>query len=56
VQKYLDSIADIRLIQDFILEEARVSGVPVVENSSIELTIGTVMELVLSVAERFAAV
>jgi 2-phosphoglycerate kinase len=56
VRKYLDSIADIRLIQDFILEEAQVSGVPVVENSSIELTIGTLLELVLSGAERFATV
>ncbi len=56
VQKYLDSIRDIRRLQEFILERARVSGVPVVENGSIELSIGTVMELVLRSAERFATV
>jgi 2-phosphoglycerate kinase len=54
VQKYLDSIVDIRRLQDFILEQARFSGVPIVENGSIELSIGTVMELVLSGAERRA--
>ncbi len=56
VQKYLDSLGDIRLLQDFIVERARSAGVPVVENASIELTIGTVMELVLSGAERYAHV
>jgi 2-phosphoglycerate kinase len=52
VQKYLDALGDIRVIQDFILDQARSSAVPVVENGSIELSIGTVMELVLSSAER----
>jgi 2-phosphoglycerate kinase len=52
VQKYLDSLGDIRLLQDFIVGCARSSRVPVVENASIELSIGTVMELVLSEAER----
>jgi 2-phosphoglycerate kinase len=56
VRKYLDSLADIRLIQDFIIERARVSGVPVVENANIELTLGTVMELVLNVAEQHVRV
>jgi 2-phosphoglycerate kinase len=56
VQKYLDSLGDIRLLQDFIVGCARSSGVPVVENASIELSIGTVMELVLSEAERLAKV
>jgi 2-phosphoglycerate kinase len=56
VQKYLDSITDIRLLQDFVVDRARSIGVPVVENAAIELTIGTVMELVLSGAERFARV
>ena len=56
VQKYLDSLGDIRLLQDFIVERARRTGMPVVENASIELTIGTVMELVLSGAERYAHV
>ena len=56
VQKYLDSLADIRVIQDFIVEQAQTHGVPVVENSSIELSIGTVMELVLSGVEHLVAV
>ena len=56
VQKYLDSLGDIRVIQDFILDQARSSAVPVVENGSIELSIGTVMELVLSSAERYTQV
>ena len=56
VEKYLDALPDIRLIQEFVVEQARRAGVPVVENSSIELSIATVMELVLSGAERFARV
>jgi 2-phosphoglycerate kinase len=56
VQKYLDAIGDIRAVQEFIIDQARVSGVPVVENGSVELSIGTVMELVLSGAERLAPV
>jgi 2-phosphoglycerate kinase len=56
VQKYLDALGDIRLVQDFILDQARTAAVPVVENGSIELSIGTVMELVLSSAERYTRV
>jgi 2-phosphoglycerate kinase len=56
VEKYLDSLADIRLIQQFVVEQAQRARVPVVENSSIELSIATVMELVLSSVERFARV
>jgi 2-phosphoglycerate kinase len=56
VEKYLDSIEDIRALQDFIVEQARYASVPVVENWSIELSIGTVMELVLSRAERLVRV
>jgi 2-phosphoglycerate kinase len=39
-----------------MVERARDVGVPVVENANIELTIGTVMELVLSGAERYTKV
>lgn len=56
VQKYLDALPDIRLVQEFVVEQARRASVPIVENSSIELSIATVMELVLSRAERFAKV
>ncbi|MGH3103612.1 MAG: 2-phosphoglycerate kinase [Gaiellaceae bacterium] len=50
--KYLDRLTDIRHIQDFIVDEAQKTGVPVVQNGNIEQAIGTVMELVL---ERAAA-
>jgi 2-phosphoglycerate kinase len=50
--KYLLRLGDIRHIQDFIVEEARRSDVPVVPNGNIEEAIGAVMELVL---ERAAA-
>ena len=52
VDRYLEALGDIRFIQDYIVERARRAGVPVVENSNIELTIATVMELVLSTAEH----
>ena len=51
VQKYLDALDDIRLVQHYILAQAVASGVPVIENRSIDQSIGTVMELVLSKAE-----
>jgi 2-phosphoglycerate kinase len=56
VQKYLDALGDIRLVQDFVVGQAYSSGVPVVENGSIELSVGTVLELVLSGAERYTRV
>ena len=56
VRHYIDALGDIRFIQDYIVERARRSGVPVVENSNIDLTIATVMELVLSSAERLERV
>jgi 2-phosphoglycerate kinase len=56
VDKYIDSLTDIRLIQEFVVEQAGRAGVPVVENGNIELSIATVMELALSSAERFASV
>jgi 2-phosphoglycerate kinase len=56
VQKYLDALGDIRAVQEFILEQAGHAGVPIVENGSIELSIGTVLELVLNGAERYVRV
>src|SRR5881409_887635 len=49
-EKYLDAFDDIRLIQTFILGRARKHRVPVIENGSIEDSIGEVMELVLAAA------
>jgi 2-phosphoglycerate kinase len=56
VQRYLDSLDDIRIVQSAIVARAIRAGVPVVENSSIERTIATVMELVLSSVERLERV
>jgi 2-phosphoglycerate kinase len=54
--KYLSRFGDIRQIQDFIVEEARKVGVPVIENQSIETSIGEVLELVFERAEELEAI
>jgi 2-phosphoglycerate kinase len=51
VQRYLDALDDIRLIQRAIVERARRRDVPVIENRNIERTITNVMDLVLSSVE-----
>jgi 2-phosphoglycerate kinase len=55
LDRYLARLADIRHIQDFILEEAEGAGVPVVENGNIEEAIGGVMELVFDRVEQLQA-
>jgi 2-phosphoglycerate kinase len=52
LDKYLERLSDIRHIQDFIVDEAERSGVPVIQNRSSEQAIRDVIELVL---ERAAA-
>jgi 2-phosphoglycerate kinase len=47
VQKYLERLDDIRRLQEFVVERARETGVPVIENTSVEETVGAVIELVL---------
>ena len=54
--KYLDRLADIRNLQDFIVDEAGKMGVPVVQNGNIEGAIGAVMELVFDRAEQLQGV
>ena len=54
--KYLDRLGDIRHLQDFIVEEARKSGVRVIDNQGIEKAIGEVLELVFESAERLEPV
>jgi 2-phosphoglycerate kinase len=56
VQRYLDALDDIRVVQTAIVERAHRAGVPVVENSNIERTVATVMELVLASVERLERV
>ena len=52
LEKYLDGLPEIRLIQDVLLERARRFDVPVIENASIDEAIGEVLDLVLMGAER----
>jgi 2-phosphoglycerate kinase len=54
VQRYVDALPDIRVVQDAIIERARRFDVPVVENSQFGHTISTVMELIFESAERLA--
>ena len=56
VQRYLDALPDIRLVQAAIVERAGRFGVPVIENSEIGRTITAVMELIFASAERLQAV
>jgi 2-phosphoglycerate kinase len=51
VQRYLDALDDIRLVQGAIVDRARRYEVPVIENTNIERTITAVMDLVLSSVE-----
>lgn len=52
LDKYLEGMPEIRLIQDYILERARRFDVPVIENSSFDEAIGEVLDIVLSSTER----
>ena len=52
VERYLDALPTIRMIQDFIVARARRLEVPVIENGDIERAVGAVIELVLAGAER----
>jgi 2-phosphoglycerate kinase len=51
VQRYLDALDDIRLIQSAIVSRAHRHDVPVIENRNIEHTITTVMDILLSRVE-----
>jgi 2-phosphoglycerate kinase len=52
LDRYLERLADIRQIQDFIGEEAGKVSVPVIQNRNIEQTIGAVIELVFERAAQ----
>ena len=56
LEKYLDGLPEIRLIQDVLVERARRFDVPVIENASFDEAIGDVMDLVLTSAERLVRV
>jgi len=52
LDKYLDSIPQIRQIQDYLVERARRYDVPVIVNDSLDRAIGEVLDLVLRRADQ----
>ena len=56
LEKYLEGMTEIRMIQDVLLERARRFDVPVIENTSLDEAIGQMLDLVLTGAERLARV
>ena len=54
LDRYLEGMPEIRLIQDAILERARRFDVPVIENQALDDAVGEVLDIVLAGAERFA--
>jgi 2-phosphoglycerate kinase len=52
LEKYLDSLPQIRQIQDYLVERARRHDVPVIVNDSHDTAIGDVLDLVLRRADQ----
>jgi 2-phosphoglycerate kinase len=52
LEKYLDSLPQIRQIQDYLVERAHRYDVPVIVNDSLDRAIGDVMDLVLRRADQ----
>jgi 2-phosphoglycerate kinase len=56
LEKYLDSLPQIREIQDYLVERARRHDVPVIYNGSLDDAIGDVLDLVLRRADQLVGV
>jgi 2-phosphoglycerate kinase len=56
LEKYLDSLPQIREIQDYLVERAHRHDVPVIYNDSLDRAIGDVLDLVLRRADQLVAV
>lgn len=56
LEKYLDGMSEIRLIQESLLERARRCDVPVIMNTSLDQAMGEVLDLVLTTADRLVRV
>jgi 2-phosphoglycerate kinase len=52
LEKYLDSLPQIRQIQEYLIERARRYDVPVIVNDSLDKAIGDIMDLVLRRADQ----
>ena len=55
LEKYLDSLPQIRRIQEYLVERARRYDVPVIENDSLDRALGDVLDLVLRRADQLVA-
>ena len=56
LEKYLDSLPQIREIQDYLVERARRHDVPVIYNDSLDRASGDVLDLVLRRADQLVGV
>ena len=56
LEKYLDSLPQIREIQDYLVERARRHDVPVIVNDSFDRAIADVMDLVLRRADQLVGI
>jgi 2-phosphoglycerate kinase len=54
VDRYIAGLPEIRMIQEYLLDRAARSDVPVIENNSQKDAVDAVMELVLEQAQRVA--
>jgi 2-phosphoglycerate kinase len=52
LEKYLDGLPEIRLIQDALIDRAKRCDVPVIMNTTLDEAMGEVLDLVLSTADR----
>ena len=50
--RYLERLVEIRKLQGYLVERARATGVPVIENDNIDRALGEVMGLVLEAVDR----
>jgi 2-phosphoglycerate kinase len=52
MEKYLRALPEIRRIQDYLVERAQQTGVPVIENTRMEIAVNEIIHLVLAEVER----
>jgi 2-phosphoglycerate kinase len=56
LERYIEAMPEIRLIQNALIERAKRCDVPVIMNATLDQAMGEVLDLVLSTAERLARV
>jgi 2-phosphoglycerate kinase len=56
LEKYIDGMPEIRMIQSALIERAERCDVPVIMNSTLDQAMGEVLDLVLTTADRLARV